>query len=154
MAARLGFPVVAVDPQPHCVQYVRMAAAVNGDSARVTGVNAFLAKGGKLPPAGVDSVANKASYIAGRSSVNVAVRSGCWGTWPQEGRGEVEGYYHKLAGGNATVSVPVLDPASLVGPDDVVVLMKIDVEGAEVVIMEGLFPLLDEGRVLNIMVRT
>lgn len=153
MAARLGFPVIAVDPQPHCIQYVRMAAAVNGDTGRVTAVNAFLAKGGLLPPAGVDSAVNKVHYIPGREFVTVPVRSGCWGTWPQDGRGEVEGYYHKLQGGNATAVVRVRDPVTLFKPNDIVVLMKIDVEGAEVAIMEALYPMLAEGRVLNIMVR-
>ena len=37
--------------------------------------------------------------------------------------------WSKLKGGNLTINVPVVDPASLIGPDDLVPLLKIDVEG-------------------------
>ena len=71
-AGALGYDTVAVDPQPHCAEYVRTAAAAAelhraGDS-RFRTVNAFLAKDGALSD--------------GATSAEVRVRTGCWGTFP------------------------------------------------------------------------
>lgn len=50
--------------------------------------------------------------------------------------------------------MPVLDPQALLGDPatDVVVMMKIDTEGAECNILRGLLPALRAGRVLNLLV--
>lgn len=59
LGARLGYDVVAVDPQPHCAEYVRTAAAAS-EFRRFNTVNAFLAKDGKLND--------------GKTSMNIEVR--------------------------------------------------------------------------------
>lgn len=68
-AAAMGYDTVAVDPQPHCAEYVRVAAAASefhrASESRFRTVNAFLAKDGKLSP-------------GGETSVDVRVRTGCW----------------------------------------------------------------------------
>jgi FkbM family methyltransferase len=145
-AGALGYDTVAVDPQPHCAEYVRTAAAAAelhraGDS-RFRTVNAFLAKDGALAD--------------GATAMDVRVRTGCWGTFPvgEEQELAVQKHFGKLPGGNRTVRVPAVDPMSLLGDPqaDVVVLMKIDTEGAEFGILRALLPAMREGRILNILV--
>lgn len=50
--------------------------------------------------------------------------------------------------------MPVIDPLTLLGDPqaDVVVMMKIDTEGAEFGIMRALLPAMRDGRILNILV--
>ena len=115
-AARLGWNTVAVDPQPHCAHYVAVAGAASGVSDRLTVINGFLGKHGKTTD--------------GATSLAVPLRTGCWGTWPLQGRGEVEAHYSQFPGSLNNTQVPVVDPLSIVNVDtDMVLVMKIDVEG-------------------------
>ena len=126
-----------MDPQPHCVEYVRVASAASGFGGRMTTMNAFVAANGSLAD--------------GSTSVSVPVRSGCWGTFPVPTGEHVKNHFKKFVGGNASIRVPVVDPNSLIGDDEVVVVMKIDTEGAELDILRALAPSLSSGRVLNVM---
>jgi FkbM family methyltransferase len=89
LAASTGAQVVFIDPQPHCIQYVRAATILSGFENHVEIVHAF-----------ADSEAH--GIMA-----NVPIRSGCWGTFPttdhqwQSSRDE----YHALVGGNQTMPV-------------------------------------------------
>ena len=118
MAARFGYDTVIVEPQPHCVQYIRAATALNGVHAKLTINHACLSAGGRTP--------------AGEAQLPLPRRTGCMGTWPLPLESKVRQYYDTLPGGNDTVMVPVIDPASLVGEGDLVLLAKVDVEGHEV----------------------
>jgi hypothetical protein len=79
-------------------------------------------------------------------------RTGCWGTFPTPTGEHVERHFRQFEGGNGSLTVPVVDPLSLLAPDDVVIIMKIDTEGAELDIMHALLPALKAGRILNLMV--
>ena len=107
MAARLGFRVIAVDPQPHCVQFVRAAVAINGVTSAVEVHHAFLSAGGVNED--------------GKTSMPLHVRTGCMGTWPAPDTEMVRAYYDSIPGGDKIVQVPLIDPASLIGEDDLVV---------------------------------
>ena len=123
MAARMGYDVITVEPQPHCVQFIRAALAVSGVSHRSDLRHAFLAKGGALPD--------------GRKAMTVPARTGCFGTFPIPLEAKVREHYDglpggkwsRVAGGGANVSVQIVDPAAIISDDDVVLLLKIDVEG-------------------------
>jgi hypothetical protein len=152
MAGRLGYPIITVEPQPHCVRYIRAASAVNGlpieapppgsgpgsRRSALTLHHGFLAKGGALSD--------------GRTSMPLRKWTGCMGTWPIPLESKVIKFYDSLPGGNATVPVPVLDPSSLISDGDLVLLAKVDVEGAEVDVLYALEPHLRAGRILNLMV--
>ena len=119
LAARMGYDVIAVDPQPHCAEYVRVAATAaefsSAAGGRLKTVNAFLAENGKLE--------------GGNTSIDISVRTGCWGSFPQPDAQyeRVRSFFGQFRGGNDTVTVPVLDPMDLIGDEetDVVVMMKI-----------------------------
>jgi len=158
LAASTGAQVVFIDPQPHCIQYVRAATILSGFENHVEIVHAF-----------ADSEAH--GIMA-----NVPIRSGCWGTFPttdhqwKSSREE----YHALLGGNQTmpvsgISLPALIRKSLsdraitrlknkllndekqVGDaDDYVLAMKIDAEGHELHILDALF---DQGIISEKLVR-
>lgn len=118
MSARLGYHTIVVEPQPHCVQYIRAATALNGLYGVVEINNGFLSQGGVTPD--------------GKTTLPLPKRTGCMGTWPLPQESRVRQHYDSLPGGNDTVNIPVLDPARLVADSDLVVLAKVDVEGHEV----------------------
>ena len=141
LAASMGARVVAVDPQPHCVQYLRAAAQLSGLAGRGRVLNAFAGGGGEAG--------------GGDAPTPVPLRSGCWGTYPlvdaqQEASTRAE--YHALPGGRGAAAVPSLPLPALVrelsalgAPGEGVLLLKMDVEGAE----DSLVAALDESGVLG-----
>jgi FkbM family methyltransferase len=158
LAASTGAQVVFIDPQPHCVQYVRAAALISGFEDQVEVVHAF------------------ADAESHGTMSEVPVRSGCWGTFPtldsQMERSKLE--YHALKGGNETmhvkgISLPELvrqsitdrviakatasiEEATAIGDsDDYVLVMKIDAEGHEVHILNAL---IDQGILREKLVRS
>ena len=140
LAARLGYKTIAVDPQPHCVQHVRIASAASGVTDRLTVLNAFVSETGALPD--------------GSTNVAVPLRSGCWGTFPvPSGNAEyVKEHFSRFPGGNASALVPVINPNTLIGDKEIAVLMKLDTEGAEIGILRALAPSLASGKILNFMI--
>ena len=96
LSARFGYDTVIVEPQPHCVQYIRAATALNGVHSKLTINHAFLSAGGRTP--------------AGEAQLPLPRRTGCMGTWPLPLESKVRQYYDSLPGGNDTVMVPVIDP--------------------------------------------
>lgn len=138
LSARLGYPVVAVEPQPHCAHFIHSASAMNGVSDRVTLHTGYLAKDGRTAD--------------GATHLTVRTRSGCFGTWPYPESTVVREHWNQFQGGNGTTEVPMFDPASLISDSDLVLLLKVDTEGHEVDILRAMEPHLKAGRVLNIIV--
>ena len=68
MAARLGYAVSVVEPQPHCIEFIRAATSMNGVGSLVDLHHAFLAKGGRT--------------AEGATSMPIFERTGCFGTFP------------------------------------------------------------------------
>ena len=146
LSARAGAQVLAVDPQPHCLQYVRIAATLNGLPSRVHTLNAFAS------PAA-------AAAAAATATRTVPLRTGCWGMFPHD-RGlyasaaedphpATRAEYNALQGGNASVAVPLVSVAELVAQlsaeagaggagEEGVLLAKIDAEGSEVALVGAL----------------
>ena len=101
-----GSEVVFIDPQPHCIQYVRAGVVMSGFSRSATIVNAF---------------ADDSSSL---SYATCPIRSGCWGTYPlldwQADRTREE--YDALPGGNANARLhadsqpPPTRPTRSLGP--------------------------------------
>ena len=132
MAAASGADVVAIDPQPHCAQFVRAGALLSGFADRVRVINAFAAAEAK------------------ENAAEVRARSGCWGTYPSTNdmERETRAEYDVLVGGNATVSVAAISlPAIIIeevearrrsGRTPYVLAMKIDAEGSEVDVIGAL----------------
>ena len=141
LSARSGAAVLAVDPQPHCLQYVRMAAAASGLAPRVHTLNAFAGDGG-----------------GGGAPRPVPLRTGCWGMFPhdrglyaaagEEAHRATREEYDRL-GGNASVEVPVVGLGELFAQlgeearaggagEEGVLLAKIDAEGSELALARAL----------------
>ena len=138
MSARLGYRVITVDPQPQCIQFVRAAAVANGVWSSVELHNVFLSAGGVTAD--------------GKTHLPLNVRTGCMGTWPAPDEDKVRTFYDAIPGGAAIKQVPLVDPASLITEQDLVVLAKIDIEGHEVDVLGALRPHLKAKRILNLMV--
>ena len=148
MAAACGAEVIAIDPQPHCSQYVRAGALLSGFASRVHVINAFAAAE-DLSAAAV-----------------VKVRSGCWGTFPSKDSQEddTRKEYDVLLGGNESTTVPAVSLPALIrssiaarlprGGAGYVLAMKIDAEGSEVGIIQALASagILQERLVRNFMI--
>ena len=142
LAAASGALVTAIDPQPHCLQYVRVAAAANGWARRVRALNAFAGAAAAPPPPRA-----------------VRVRSGCWGMFPhdkslyaqpgEEPHPATREEYDAIRGGNASASVPTVYLPALLralaaearaagAGDEGVLLLKMDAEGSEVALVAEL----------------
>jgi FkbM family methyltransferase len=145
MVAALGYPVVQIDPQPHCAQYVRAATLASGFGDRVVALNAF---------AGDKSVA---------SFDTVQQRTGCWGTFPFLTNDQLQSLKVAMAkspGWEDPVPVPMIRLDDVVfgsgsGSEDsrdvVIGAMKVDVEGSEDKMLLGAERLLSEGRIYHII---
>lgn len=132
LSASFGAQVLAIDPQPHCSQFVRVGAAASGFGANVRVVNAF------------------ASAVPSANMASLRVRSGCWGTFPIIGDPEAArtaAHYNALLGGSAEVTVPGLPLSGLIrtaiaeaggDADEGVILLKMDTEGFEADLVEHL----------------
>jgi len=141
LSASLGAQVLAVDPQPHCLQYVRAAASLGGVGDRVHMLTAF-ASTEEAAALGVTS--------------QVPIRTGCWGMFPhhetvpgEDSHPAVKLEYGQLPGGNESVSVPHVSLARLLldiaeearqagSGDEGVLLAKMDAEGSECAITQSL----------------
>lgn len=149
LSARLGAQVLAIDPQPHCLQYVRVAASLNGAAGRVLTLNAF---------AGSAGLGDAGDASAPPPTRPVLLRTGCWGMFPHDkglyrAAGEVAHretrQEYDAMGGNASVAVPVLSLPALLAQlaleaassgqgEEGVLLAKVDVEGSELELARGL----------------
>lgn len=143
MSGTLGYPVVFVEPQPHCAQYIRKEAIASGIADRVQVANAF----------------------AGDRAVDafdtVQRRTGCWGTFPYLTPSQLQGLASTYTGKpeyKDAVPVPMLTLDELVlgpagGPqrDVVIAAMKVDVEGSEGAMLAGATRLLQQGRIYNLI---
>ncbi|KAA0175506.1 hypothetical protein FNF27_02917 [Cafeteria roenbergensis] len=143
MSGTLGYPVVFVEPQPHCAQYIRKEAIASGIADRVQVANAF----------------------AGDRAVDafdtVQRRTGCWGTFPYLTPSQLQGLASTYTGKpeyKDAVPVPMLTLDELVlgpagGPqrDVVIAAMKVDVEGSEGAMLAGAARLLQQGRIYNLI---
>jgi hypothetical protein len=156
-AGAAGVRTLVVESQPQCAAWAAGAGAASGfPPQRFAVQNALLAG-----PA-----------WHGRAALRVPARTGCALTTtqpgffsPREGEGEGEdgGVWHAggAAGGAARVVVPIVTLADAVeaalAPGDeaglaVVLLLKLDAAGREADVLAGAAPLLDSGRVLNVIV--
>lgn len=130
-SAASGAQVVAVDAQPHCAQYLRAGALLSELSDRVDVRTAFVMN------------AEATRVAGGQSTHSVAVRSGCWGTYPRTVAPQIEGAakeYGALPGGDAMTTVPVVNAVDLLkGIGRRILVLKIDVEGTEPGIVDELF---------------
>ena len=48
MSGRLGYHIISVEPQPHCVQYIKAATALNGIAGALEVGKRPLTSGAKL----------------------------------------------------------------------------------------------------------
>jgi hypothetical protein len=107
LSASQGARVVAVDPQPHCLAYVSVAAAAGGVSGMVSTLNAY---------------ASSSSSQAPKAPSPVPTRSGCWGMWPHDvalsgepmEHRDTRAEYDALPGGNSSTLVPYIPLESII----------------------------------------
>lgn len=136
MAASYGHTVHAFDAQHHCSLLTGAAILMNGFSDTVKFTNAF--------------VTNDTSL-----RVDVKRRTGCVGTFPNGGEwGERFRMPHdKHPGASKTVSVGAVSLDDLFSPQTHdVLLLKVDVEGAETNVFSSAEHLIEGGAVRNIAV--
>lgn len=110
LSASQGARVVAVDPQPHCLAYVSVAAAAGGVSHMVSTLNAYA------------SPSSSSSSQAPKDPSPVPTRSGCWGMWPHDvalsgepmEHRDTRAEYDALPGGNSSTLVPYIPLESII----------------------------------------
>eukprot|EP00300_Choanocystis_sp_HF-7_P002843 c12159_g1_i1.p1 GENE.c12159_g1_i1~~c12159_g1_i1.p1 ORF type:complete len:390 (+),score=73.99 c12159_g1_i1:47-1171(+) len=138
LSASLGYRVIGVDPQPHCAQFVRIATVLSGLDHKIVFHNAFA--GTKDQPR------------------EVPPRTGCWGTFPYITTGQAfstDSLYTETPEAKTPVKVPTIAVDDLVDPEhDVVVVMKVDVEGHEKHVFDGARRMLQARKILNMFVGT
>ena len=86
--------------------------------------------------------------------LDIPARTGCRGTWPTylpQEEALVKQQYGAIPGALDTVHVTYVDPGSLVPDDHWVLLAKVDVEGFEQEVLDSLTPLIQRGRLYNIL---
>eukprot|EP00300_Choanocystis_sp_HF-7_P010377 c16920_g2_i1.p1 GENE.c16920_g2_i1~~c16920_g2_i1.p1 ORF type:complete len:411 (-),score=78.89 c16920_g2_i1:170-1402(-) len=136
LSASLGYRVIGVDPQPHCAQFVRTAVTTSGLDHLVTFHNAFA--GTRDQPR------------------DVMPRTGCWGTFPYVTDSQTEStnsLFTEIPAAQVPLKVPTIAVDDLVSPaHDVVVVMKVDVEGHEKHVFEGARRMLEARKILNMFV--
>jgi len=113
-----------------------LAAPPPGKSAEPTDLGRF-----RVPPRSV-------------AHLDIPARTGCRGTWPTylpEEEALVKQQYGAIPGALDTVHVTYVDPGSLVKDDHWVLLAKVDVEGFEEEVLDSLTPLIQRGRLFNIL---
>lgn len=150
---------VAFEPQPQCAEFIEIAVEASGFRDRILVLN-NLAGTTELatPPEGVSPEPHRLGRFlmppASEAFVPIPARTGCRGTWPTylpEEEAAVHRQYGSVPGALDTLNVTYVDPGTLVGEDDIVLLAKVDVEGFEEEVLDSLEPLIRRGRLYNIL---
>eukprot|EP00808_Paulinella_micropora_P008833 g28234.t1 len=128
LAASLGISVIAVEPQPHCIAFLKAAAAAS-ELFKISLHNVL------------------AGNYSRPQHTSVRMRNGCFGTWPYA-VGQMDAAINYFAGvDNSTVQIDLVHAASLV-PANTSLILKIDTEGCEFEVLSGLRAVFEARRVI------
>eukprot|EP01095_Lingulamoeba_sp_RSL-Kostka_P007870 TRINITY_DN2560_c0_g1_i12.p1 TRINITY_DN2560_c0_g1~~TRINITY_DN2560_c0_g1_i12.p1 ORF type:complete len:325 (+),score=104.45 TRINITY_DN2560_c0_g1_i12:428-1402(+) len=134
LSASFGWEILSIEPQPHCNQWIRLAAIANGFGNRYITLTGL---------AGLDE----------SITADVNPRSGCWGTYPRTTSVQIKQsenlFFTDLE--EITIGTKNLDNL-LYDTNYVIPLLKIDVEGFEYWVIQSAMKLLKARRIQHIFI--
>eukprot|EP01095_Lingulamoeba_sp_RSL-Kostka_P007874 TRINITY_DN2560_c0_g1_i7.p1 TRINITY_DN2560_c0_g1~~TRINITY_DN2560_c0_g1_i7.p1 ORF type:complete len:279 (+),score=80.22 TRINITY_DN2560_c0_g1_i7:158-994(+) len=134
LSASFGWDVLSIEPQPHCDQWIRLAALANGFGNRYITINGL---------AGLDE----------SITANVNPRSGCWGTYPRITLAQTYQADNLFFTDLDEITIGTYNLDNLLYDTNYVIpLLKIDVEGFEYWVIQSAMKLLKARRIQHIFI--